>query len=138
MTPGRIPNPLNKCPIPENAVALFFGDSVSWADHFPHAVFQVSGKNVFVIDKDVSGGLFLTFRVCDERGDLIARVDRNKFIATNAASHMERSDRHSLTIFDHHDEKVLDVHFLTQGVSLSPAYFVTPTSSRSSSGNIKC
>jgi hypothetical protein len=111
LIPAWEPNPLSKCPVPEDATALYFGTSVAWTKNFPHVVFRVRGQDVFVINRD-SGGARVTFKVFDERGDLVAKVEDNKFIATNAASHMERPDRSTLRVFDHADVLALQVRFI--------------------------
>jgi hypothetical protein len=106
------PNPLSTCPVPEDAIAIYFGDSASWTKNFPHTVFSVHGENVFVLDKDTDGNLLVTVRIFDDRGDLVARLEKNRFITTSAASRMERPNKNSLVIFDHTDQEVLDVQFL--------------------------
>jgi hypothetical protein len=78
---------------------------------FPHVVSRVHGEDVFVLDRDPSG-VFVSFRVFDDVGDAVARLERNTFVAMNSASHVERPSASNLIVFDDRNSKVLDVQFL--------------------------
>ncbi len=109
---ATLPQPVSSnCPIPSGAVALYLGNTVSVITEFPHVVFRAGGEDVFVIERD-SAGLLISFRVFDDGGNMVARLERNVFIAINAASHVERPSRSNLIVFDDRDTKVLDVQFL--------------------------
>src|SRR5215471_19910528 len=106
---ATLPSPVSSnCPIPRGAVALYLGNSVSVVTNFPHVVFRVHGEDVFVLDRD-SSDLLISFRVFDDRGHAVARLERNTFVATNSASHVKRPSPSSLIVFDDRDTKVLDV-----------------------------
>jgi len=88
---ATLPSPVSSnCPIPRGAVALYLGNSVSVVTNFPQVVFRVHGEDVFVLDRD-SSDLLISFRVFDDRGNAVARLERNTFVATNSASHVENA-----------------------------------------------
>jgi len=109
---AALPPPVSSnCPIPKGAVALYLGNTVSVITAFPHVVFRVHGDDVFVIERD-SSGVLVSFRVFDDVGNAVARLERNTFAAMNSASHVERPSRSNLIVFDDQGTKVLDVQFL--------------------------
>jgi len=109
---ATLPSPVSSnCPIPRGAVALYLGNTVSVVTEFPHVVLRVQGYDVFVIERDATG-LLVSFQVSDDRGNAVARLERNRFAAINSASHVERPSPSNLIVFDDRESKVLDVHFL--------------------------
>jgi hypothetical protein len=66
---------------------------------------------VLVIERD-SSGVLVSFRVFDDVGNAVARLERNTFKAMNSASHVERPSTSNLTVYDDRNTKVLDVQFL--------------------------
>ena len=101
----------SNCPIPKNAVGLYLGNRVSVITEFPHVVFTAHGNVVLRIDRAASD-LLISFRVFNDRGILVARLDRNTFATENSASHVERPDASHLIVFDDRGTQVLDVQFL--------------------------
>ena len=109
---ATLPPPVSSnCPIPKGAVALYLGNITSVVTAFPHVVFKARGDDVLVIDRD-SSGLLVTFAVFDDGGNLVARLDNNRFIARNPASRVERPNTSNLLVFDAQDNEVLGVQFL--------------------------
>jgi len=109
---ATLPSPVSSnCPIPKGAVALYLGNTVSVVTRFPHVIFKVQSEDVLVVDRN-SSGVLVSFRVLDDQGNEVARLEGNKFVATNPSSHVQRPDPSDLAIFDDRDSKVLDVHFL--------------------------
>jgi hypothetical protein len=109
---AMLPPPVSSnCPIPKGAVALYLGNTISVITAFPHVVFKVHGADVFVIDRG-SSGVLVSFRVFDDVGNAVARLERNTFKAMNSASHVERLSASNLTVYDDRNTKVLDVQFL--------------------------
>jgi hypothetical protein len=109
---ATLPRPVSSnCPIPRGAVALYLGNTVSVVTEFPHVVFRVHSEDVFVIDRN-SAGLLISFAVFDDRGNVVARLERNRFMAMNSASHVERPNKSNLIMFDGRESKVLGVQFL--------------------------
>lgn len=109
---AALPPPVSSnCPIPKGALALYLGNITSVVTAFPHVIFRVRGDDVLVVNRD-STGLFITFTVFDDRGNLVARLENNTFIASHPAARTERPSRSNLLVFDGQDTKVLDVQFL--------------------------
>jgi hypothetical protein len=108
---ASLPPPVSSCPIPKNAVGLFLGNRVSVITAFPHVVFRVHGDDVLRLDR-VSSDLLISFRVFDDRGAPVARLDRNTFATKNSTAHVERPDASHLLVFDDGGTQVLDVQFL--------------------------
>src|SRR5713101_202762 len=74
---ATLPSPVSSnCPIPKGAVALYLGNTVSVVTEFPHVVFRVGQEDVLVLDRDASG-LLISFAVFDDRGNVMARLERN-------------------------------------------------------------
>jgi hypothetical protein len=107
------PSPESTCEIPSDAIAFYFGTGVAYTSSLPVNIFRVRGVNVVSLSKAADGTLQLSAELFDDRGDLVARIEKNKFLATYAASHIEKTAS-SLTIYGHHDTKVLSVEFLNQ------------------------
>ena len=109
---AALPQPVSSNgPIPKNAVGLYLGNRVSVITRFPHVVFKAHGDQVLMIDR-VSSDLLISFRVFNDSGTLVARLDRNTFTATKSAAHVERPDVSHLLVFDDRNTQVLDVQFL--------------------------
>jgi len=109
---AALPEPVSSnCPIPRDSVGLYLGNRISVITEFPHVVFRAHGDDVLSIDRQGSD-LVISFRVFNESGALVARLDRNIFAAANSAAHVERPDPSNLTVFDDQNTKVLDVQFL--------------------------
>jgi hypothetical protein len=124
---GNLPSPLSTCPIPGDALAIYMGSSASWTKTFPHVVFQSRGNELLTLNRDANGGLLISAKIFDDRTDLVAKLENNHFIATNAASHFERPDRSALVVYDHLDKPVLDIHFLNDhAVQISSATLRAP------------
>jgi hypothetical protein len=109
---ATLPPPVSSnCPVPKGAVAFYLGNITSVVTEFPHVVFRVRGDDVFVINRD-SSGLLVTFAAFDGGGNLVARLENNRFIARNPASRVERPSTSNLVVFDDQETEVLDVQFL--------------------------
>jgi len=109
---ASLPQPVSSnCPIPRNAVALYLGNRVSVITEFPHVVFRVRGDEALRIDR-TSTDLLMTFLVFNDSGVLVARLDKNTFVAKNPTAHVERPDASHLLVFDDRGTQVLDVQFL--------------------------
>jgi hypothetical protein len=117
---AALPQPVSSnCPIPKNAVGLYLGNRVSVITEFPHVVFRTYGNDVLRIDRP-SSDLLITFRVFNDRGALVARLNRNTFSTKNSASHVERPDVSHLNVFADRGTEVLDVQFLNpQAIKLT-------------------
>jgi hypothetical protein len=58
--------------------------------------------------------MLVTADVFDDRRNLIASVEANRYIATNYSAYFRRTDRSSLTVYDHSKNKALDVRFVNE------------------------
>jgi len=97
---ATLPQPVSSnCPIPKNAVALYLGNRVSVITEFPHVVFRAHGEEILRIDRAASD-LLISFRVFNDSGALVARLDRNTFTAGNSAARLERPDASHLVVID--------------------------------------
>jgi|SRR5579872_4002332 len=109
---ATLPPPVSSnCPIPKGAVALYLGNITSVVTAFPHVIFRVRGDDVLVVNRD-SSGLLVTFAVFDDGGNLVGRLENNRFIARNSASRVERPSTSNLLVFDGQDTELLNVQFL--------------------------
>lgn len=113
LIPANLPSPLSKCPIPYDALAIYFGGSVSWARRFPHTVFRGGSIDLVTIDK-TGDGITITAKIFDDRSNLIAELKQNNFISTNYASHFKRDNLSTLIVYDHRGDVALDVTYLNE------------------------
>jgi hypothetical protein len=113
LQPEGLPFPLTHCAVPLNMLAAFLGDEVSWSPVLPNRVITIRGEHVLSIDRALDGGLLLSYEIFDDRGDIIARAEHNKFWVIETAR-MERPDNGTIRVFDHRDHKVLEVVFVNQ------------------------
>src|SRR5207245_6806542 len=57
-------------------------------------------------------GVLINFRVFDDQGNLVARLERNVLTAIAPAAHVQRPASSHLMVFDDRNSDVLDVQFL--------------------------
>ncbi len=105
--------PISRCSIPPGKIALYFAGSVIWNMTFPYTVLRVHQEDIITIDKDKQGGFLVSAKIFDKRGDLIVTIKENKFIATYAASHLEKTE-HSLKVYDRRGDVAFSVRFTNQ------------------------
>ncbi len=113
LVPGGSATPPNPCSKKTAAVYLYLGGVGVFADTLPHTVIRLNQRDILVIDKDHNGNLLVSSEIFDERGDLVARIDKNKFLATPASPRIEKSIS-SLRIYEHTDTPLLSVEFLNK------------------------
>ena len=51
LVPGNEPSPSTFCKVPEDALAIYFGNSVAWARNFPHIVIEYAKDAKLILDK---------------------------------------------------------------------------------------
>jgi hypothetical protein len=110
LVPSNLPNPVCGCPIPNGQTAVYFAGGAVWNMKFPYTVLRLEEENIISLDKDKRGGLLVSAKVFDDRGDLIAKIEKNKFIATYTASHFKKT-KSELIVYDHKDKIGLLVRF---------------------------
>jgi hypothetical protein len=109
LVPDNLPNPTCRCSVPKNKETLYFAGGAATDMMFPFSVLRVRGKELIVLDKD-SKGFYITAKIFDDRGDLIANIMKNKFTATYAASRIV-SSKSNLIVYDHRDDMAFFVRF---------------------------
>jgi hypothetical protein len=115
LIPTGDPQPLSRCGVPEGAIAVYLGSSnTAWVKAFPHAVFQSLGKDLLILDHGPGDSISVSAKIYDDRRNLIATIDKNKYVSTNYAAHFSRPDRSTLIVTDHLGEEALKVVFINQ------------------------
>jgi hypothetical protein len=66
-------------------------------------------QDILILNRDSSGRVSVTAKVFDDRSDLVAELENNKFLSTNRASHFKRLNESSFVVYDHLDIPVLGV-----------------------------
>jgi hypothetical protein len=99
------------CEIPDDALAIFYGGSVTWTQRDSQKVFRMAGEDMLVFEKR-SGSIVLTLlRIYDDGGNIIARIDEDGFwVAPQVRK--KRPDKSTLIVYDQRDAEVLHLHFL--------------------------
>jgi len=109
LIPENLPNPVTRCNVPPRKQSLYFGSNVTWDMHFPYTVLNIHGEDIISLDQGNKEGFFISAKIFDDRGDLVVNIQKNKFLATYAASHLERT-KSSIIIYDHRGKVALSVH----------------------------
>lgn len=123
------------CEIPDDALAIFYGGSVTWTQRDFQKVFKMAGEDMLVFERR-NGSIVLTLlRIYDDGGSIIARIDEDGFwVAPQVRK--KRPDKSTLIVYDQRDIEVLRLHFLNpralsvQGMLRNPklpGYSVTIT-----------
>jgi hypothetical protein len=99
--------------IPEGALLVFYGDSLSFATRFPFHLFSVNGLSLLSIDKRPDGALSINALVKARDGRVIASISDNEFVINkNSILDFSRPDRSTLLIRDEHGDAALRLRFL--------------------------
>ncbi|THJ24752.1 MAG: hypothetical protein CAF45_004230 [Nitrospira sp. CG24E] len=98
--------------VPEGAVALLYGDSVSYVTRFPHTVLRVVGEDLLSVNlKD--GGIAVSAKIYSGDRKLVAEIIDNEFhINPTNYFRRERPDLHTLTVYDQQGQRALYVRYL--------------------------
>lgn len=110
LTPSDLPNPITKCRIPSDSLAIYLGDTVGDVTAVPYTVLRVHGEDVITLNKSGSGFVF-SGDIYDDRRDLILRMENNQFRVTNAAAYIDKT-KSRLTVYDHKGELALSIRIL--------------------------
>jgi hypothetical protein len=113
LVPADLPDPPTRCALAPAALHILLGDSTSWTSKFPHSVIRLAGRDLLAIDKTRDGSLSLTLHLFDDRNDVVASIENNQ-MWTKHGVRFERPTKHRLVVFDHWDEKVLDIRFINR------------------------
>jgi hypothetical protein len=109
LTPDNQPIVLSRtCGQPFN---ILIGGNVFGATHFPYKAVTILWHPFITLDMDQEHGLFVTFDVRDEQGNLLARVDRNVVHVMPSAYLVPRKTMHSLVIWDQKGFTALSINY---------------------------
>lgn len=112
LVPGNEPDPPAPCEIPNNALKVYLGSTVSWTNNDQANVLVMRGDDVLSVRR-VRKGLAVFAKVASEDGRLVAEIVDNRFyINSNNFLRMEHRDNHSLVVYDQKGNKVLDIKYL--------------------------
>jgi hypothetical protein len=125
LVPADDPGPPNQCSIPKppDSLTMYFGTNTIYATKFPHTVIGLHHHGdppdkidpKVILDRDKGGRLALTMDIFDDKGDIVAEIDRNHFTVNknNFKIIHKNDDRSALSVFiPHNKEEVLDVRYL--------------------------
>lgn len=116
LTPGSEPEITTRCGTPpDGATTFLFGSTTSFSTRFPFPLVVIDGEPVVIVDRS-DNGLMISATIRNHNGDLLARIDSNKFDFDKYGVYGEpiRPDRHTLIIIDKKGDTALDVRFLNQ------------------------
>ena len=120
----RPPPPITQ--ISPNALKLFFGTNTAFATGLPYNVFVIDGVPVLTLNRGVDGSITVeTLRVFDDRGNSIARIDRNDFWVS-ANNRYKKPSPHELIVFDHADRQVLKIDYINKNAVQVEGIFYSP------------
>lgn len=110
----RDPNPPNKCKIPPDAIAVYFGDSVAWSTKSTINLIIINDEPVLSVEKTFNG-LLINAILRDNKGNEVARITKNVFIPkSNDEFKPQSPDPHSIQVFNKKNQVVLYVKYLNQ------------------------
>jgi hypothetical protein len=112
LTPGNEAADDRNCKSPNGqAVALYIGPHTFYIGGFPQRIITIANKNILTLSKRDNDIIITTLRMYDENGNIIARIDQNGFwVAPDVRK--KKPDRHSLIVYDRHDDEVLNIKYL--------------------------
>jgi hypothetical protein len=116
LTPGGEVADDANCKAPNSdAVALHIGPHTFYIGRFPQRIITIAGKNILTLSNRDGDLLITTLRLYDEAGDIFARIDENGFwVAPDVRK--KKPDRHTLIIYDKHDDEALDIKYINAHV----------------------
>lgn len=118
LTPANDPDPLSPCTrdpsfiAPPEAVTIFYGSSAAWITSPKLIVLRVKDTDLLAISR-TSEGVSVSAQIygADER--IITQIIDNEFhINPNNYFRIDRTDRHTLIVYDQYNKQVLNVRFL--------------------------
>lgn len=120
LIPDDLPTPNLSCKIPNNAFAVFLGNTnVTYFTNFPHDIIDMGrdpeGKPFPLLQIGKTGNsISINFlRVFDRDGNLLTRLHGDKIIPTeNSNAYLNKVNNSTLRVFDEHDQEVMEVHIL--------------------------
>lgn len=110
LVPSNLSSPVSFCHVPDGQMAVYFAGGAAWNLQFPFTVLRLNKKDIISLDKDAKGRILVSAKIYDDRGNLLVLINKNEFLSTYSASHLERT-KSELIVYDHRDEIALSVRF---------------------------
>jgi hypothetical protein len=118
---------MTHCPPPPiGQFAFYLAGGLVTSGSFPFTAVQVGKTALLGFDRK-GRGLLLRFKVFDDRGDIIASCENNKYWVRQDAR-MDRSEPSRLIVYDRKDERVLDLFFMNETAVTATGIFRDPNS----------
>jgi hypothetical protein len=118
---------MTRCPpAPIGHFAFYLAGGLATTNSFPFTAVQAGRTALLGFDRKGSG-LLLRFKVFDDRGDILASCESNKYWVRQDAR-MDRSDPSRLIVYDHKDQPVLDLFFMNETAVAVTGVFRDPDS----------
>lgn len=117
LLPGNKPTP-NELPcvasLPAGEVILFYGNSASYGNGYPHTVIQVDNQPLLVVGMS-KGGVTVSAKLFSSDNRIVSELKDNKFfINPNNYFRIERPNKHLLIIYDQQGNQALNVEYLNR------------------------
>jgi hypothetical protein len=132
LIPGSSPSPPPpKCymsrgeAMPKIDMLVLFGSAAGINIKFPFSMVAEGDVKLLWIDRDSHGGLLVNAIVFDDRGDIIAKIESNTFMATYSASRIDKTPNR-LVVYDHHASEALYVEFVNPSAIVARANMFSP------------
>jgi hypothetical protein len=116
LTPGNEAADDRNCKAPNGAaVALYIGPHTFYIGGFPQRIITIANKDILTLSKRDNDIIITTLRLYDESGNIFSRIDQNGFwVAPDVRK--KKPDRHSLIVYDKHDDEALNIRYVNPHV----------------------
>jgi hypothetical protein len=116
LTPGNTPSPDGLC-LGSGVLNIILGDNVFGVSHFPFVAIQLHGKPLIILDRNKTGGVFVTMDIKDKYGVLLTRVVRNSaLVIPSHATSLPRTSEHQLIVINELGDKVIEFDYINENV----------------------
>jgi hypothetical protein len=100
--------------IPDSALVIFLGNSISWTQSFPHTVLRHGNDNIIAIGKE-GENIWVTAQLFSEDGKVICQIVKNQFhLNRNNLFRIERPSPHRLVVINDKLQTALDVEYINK------------------------
>ena len=100
--------------IPESALIVFLGNSVSWTQSLPHTVLRHKNEDIIVLGKD-GENLWVTAKFFGENGKIVCQVVKNRFhLNWGNLWRIERPSPSRLVVINDKAEEILNVEYINK------------------------
>ncbi len=100
----------------QDGLFILAGDNASYATKFPLGVIEVSGKQVFSIDRANDGAVLASLDILSADGKVIVSVQNGRFKinSNNILPSKMRPDKHTLLVMDEFGREALKMRYLNK------------------------